>query len=240
MHDVARGIGLDGRIGRKFLHPGPGYGGSCFPKDTLALVRTAQEAGVRLSIVETVVEVNATRKARMAEKVIEACGGSLAGKTVAVLGLTFKPNTDDMREVREPRGHPGAQARGCDGARLRSRRHGRGQEAPRGRRLVRERLCTLEGADALAILTEWNEFRALDLERMQIAAQGAGRDRLPQHLPSRGDGGRGLPLHLHRPALGRAGVKGPGRMAIAFDGTPPSFRLAEGGRSEGIVEDREA
>ena len=98
VHDVARGIGLDGRIGRKFLHPGPGYGGSCFPKDTVALVRTAQEAGMHLRIVETVVEVNAARKARMAEKVIAACGGSLAGKTIAVLGLTFKPNTDDMRE----------------------------------------------------------------------------------------------------------------------------------------------
>ncbi|MBV8170263.1 MAG: UDP-glucose/GDP-mannose dehydrogenase family protein [Alphaproteobacteria bacterium] len=98
VHDVARGIGLDGRIGRKFLHPGPGYGGSCFPKDTLALVRTAQEAKAPLRIVETVVDINDQRKKRMAQKIIDAVGGSVAGKTVAVLGLTFKPNTDDMRD----------------------------------------------------------------------------------------------------------------------------------------------
>ncbi|MGE4218338.1 MAG: UDP-glucose/GDP-mannose dehydrogenase family protein, partial [Alphaproteobacteria bacterium] len=98
VHAVARGIGLDGRIGAKFLHPGPGYGGSCFPKDTLALVRIAQSAGTATRIVESVVEVNAARKAAMAERVVAACDGSVAGKTVALLGLTFKPNTDDMRE----------------------------------------------------------------------------------------------------------------------------------------------
>src|SRR3954471_8968067 len=98
VHDVARGIGLDGRIGRKFLHPGPGYGGSCFPKDTLALVRTAQEAASPLRIVETVVDINAQRKKRMAQKIIDAVGGAVAGKTIAVLGLPFKPNTDDMRD----------------------------------------------------------------------------------------------------------------------------------------------
>ena len=167
VHDVSRGIGLDGRIGRKFLHPGPGYGGSCFPKDTVALVRIAQEAGVRLSIVETVVEANATRKARMAEKVIEACGGSLAGKTVAVLGLTFKPNTDDMRESASLEVIPalkraGAAVRAFDP-----------EGMPEAKRLLDGVLwCdsaygTLEGADALAILTEWNEFRALDLKRMK-------------------------------------------------------------------------
>src|SRR5690242_16151755 len=96
VHDVARGIGLDGRIGRKFLHAGPGFGGSCFPKDTLALARTAQQAHAPLRIVETVVEVNERRKASMAERVVAACGGSVAGRTVAALGLTFKPNTDDM------------------------------------------------------------------------------------------------------------------------------------------------
>ena len=99
VHDVARGIGLDGRIGRKFLHPGPGYGGSCFPKDTLALVKTARDAGAPLKIIETVVAVNEARKAQMAEKIIAACGGNVKGKTVAVLGLTFKPNTDDMRDA---------------------------------------------------------------------------------------------------------------------------------------------
>src|SRR5262249_33343899 len=98
VHDVAKGIGLDGRIGAKFLHPGPGFGGSCFPKDTLALVRTAQEAKSPLRIVETVVDINARRKKSMAARVLAACGGNVAGKTIAVLGLTFKPNTDDMRE----------------------------------------------------------------------------------------------------------------------------------------------
>ena len=98
VHDVARGIGLDGRIGKKFLHAGPGYGGSCFPKDTRALVSTAQQSGSPLRIVETVVQLNEDRKRKMAVRVIEAAGGSLEGKTVAVLGLTFKPNTDDMRE----------------------------------------------------------------------------------------------------------------------------------------------
>ena len=95
---MAKGIGLDGRIGRKFLHAGPGFGGSCFPKDCRALVRTAREAQSPLSIIETVVQVNDTRKERMADKIIAACGGNVAGKTLAVLGLTFKPNTDDMRD----------------------------------------------------------------------------------------------------------------------------------------------
>src|SRR3954470_20401623 len=99
VHDVARGIGLDGRIGRKFLHPGPGYGGSCFPKDTLALVKTAQEYGSPLRIIETVVDVNDKRKKQMAEKIAQACGESVAGKTIGILGLTFKPNTDDMRDA---------------------------------------------------------------------------------------------------------------------------------------------
>src|SRR5215468_11239508 len=99
VHDVARGIGLDGRIGRKFLHPGPGYGGSCFPKDTLALMRTAQDYGAPSRLVETTVAVNDARKSHMAVRVIEACGGSVRGKTIAVLGLTFKPETDDMRDA---------------------------------------------------------------------------------------------------------------------------------------------
>src|SRR6185312_9714263 len=99
VHDLARGIGLDGRIGRKFLHPGPGYGGSCFPKDTLALMRTAQDYGAPSRLVEATVAVNDARKSGMAMRVIAACGGSVRGKTIAVLGLTFKPETDDMREA---------------------------------------------------------------------------------------------------------------------------------------------
>jgi UDPglucose 6-dehydrogenase len=99
VHDIARGIGLDGRIGRKFLHPGPGFGGSCFPKDTLALARIAQEYGAPSRLVESVVAVNDARKAGMASRVIAACGGSVRGKTIAVLGLTFKSETDDMRDA---------------------------------------------------------------------------------------------------------------------------------------------
>lgn len=167
VQDVARGIGLDGRIGRKFLNAGPGYGGSCFPKDTLALVRTAQEAGSPLRIVETVVAVNDARKERMAEKIVEACGGSVDGKTIAVLGLTFKPNTDDMREAPSLRIVPALQRAG---ARVRA-------FDPEGMGEARQLLphvefCdgayeTMDGADAVAILTEWNEFRALDLDRVR-------------------------------------------------------------------------
>ena len=167
VHDVARGIGLDGRIGRKFLHPGPGYGGSCFPKDTLALVRTAQEAGTPLRIIETVVDINDQRKRRMATKIIEALGGSVSGKTVAVLGLTFKPNTDDMRDspsldIVPALQKAGATVRAFD---------------PEGMAEARKLLddvvwCDtayecMGGADALAIVTEWNEFRALDLVRVK-------------------------------------------------------------------------
>src|SRR5581483_3252259 len=99
VHDVARGIGLDGRIGRKFLHAGPGFGGSCFPKDTLALMRIAQEAGAPTRLVEAVVAVNDARKSGMASRIIAASGGSVRGRTVAILGLTFKPETDDMRDA---------------------------------------------------------------------------------------------------------------------------------------------
>jgi len=167
VHDVARGIGLDGRIGRKFLHPGPGYGGSCFPKDTLALVRTAQEADAPLRIIETVVDINNQRKKRMAGKIIDALGGSVDGKTVAVLGLTFKPNTDDMREspsldIVPALQKAGATVRAFD---------------PEGMAEARKLLddvvwCDtayecMGGADALAIVTEWNEFRALDLARVK-------------------------------------------------------------------------
>jgi UDPglucose 6-dehydrogenase len=167
VHDVARGIGLDGRIGRKFLHPGPGYGGSCFPKDTLALVRTAQEAHSPLRIIETVVEVNDRRKKRMADKIIEACGGSVAGKTIAVLGLTFKPNTDDMRDSPSLVIVPALQQAG---ATVRAYDPEGMDEA---KRLLDDVVwCDtayegMGGADALVILTEWNQFRALDLARVK-------------------------------------------------------------------------
>lgn len=167
VHDVARGIGLDGRIGRKFLHAGPGYGGSCFPKDTRALVSTAQDAGSPLRIIETVVALNDERKQKMAGRVIAAAGGDLSGKTVAVLGLTFKPNTDDMRESPSLDIIPALQKAG---ATIRA-------FDPEGMNEAKHMLndviwCdgayeTLADADVLTIITEWNEFRALDLNRVK-------------------------------------------------------------------------
>ena len=167
VQDVAKGIGLDGRIGPKFLHAGPGYGGSCFPKDTLAIVRTAEEAGHPLRIVEAVAAVNEARKERMAEKIIAACGDSVKGKVVAVLGLTFKPNTDDMRDAPSLNVIAGLQA---GGATVRV-------FDPEGMEEAKALLDDVEwckdayeaadGADALTIVTEWNEFRALDLERIK-------------------------------------------------------------------------
>jgi UDPglucose 6-dehydrogenase len=165
VQDVAKGIGMDGRIGSKFLHPGPGYGGSCFPKDTLALVRTGQEYGAPLRIVETVVEANEQRKARMAEKIIAGCGGSVEGKTIAVLGLTFKPNTDDMRDSASLTIVPALQEAGA------SIRAYDPEGMDEAKTLLSDIVwCddayeTMEGADAVAIITEWNEFRALDLGR---------------------------------------------------------------------------
>src|SRR5271169_3989544 len=165
VQDVARGIGLDGRIGRKFLHAGPGFGGSCFPKDCRALVRTAGEAGGGLAIVETVLRVNDARKARMAEKIIAACGGTVAGKTLAVLGLTFKPNTDDMRDSPSlailPRlAAAGAAIRAFDPAGIEEARNLMPDFV-----YCDDAYAAAEGADALVLLTEWNEFRALDLGR---------------------------------------------------------------------------
>src|SRR6516162_8657788 len=173
VQDVARGIGLDGRIGRKFLHAGPGFGGSCFPKDCRALVRTAHEAVAPLSIIETVVQANEARKRRMADKIIAACGGTLAGKTIAVLGLTFKPNTDDMREAPSLVILP---ALAKQGARVRA-------YDPHGMNEARKLMPQIEtaadpyacvaGADAMVILTEWEEFRALDLDRVKAALRAA-------------------------------------------------------------------
>ena len=167
VQEVARGIGLDNRIGSKFLHAGPGYGGSCFPKDTLALVRTAQDAGSPLKLVETVVDVTTRRKQSMAGKVIEACGGSVEGKTIAVLGLAFKPNTDDMREAPSLEIIPALQQAG---ARIQAFDPAATAEAEALLENVDFKtgpyLCA-EGADALVIVTEWNEFRALDLDRIR-------------------------------------------------------------------------
>jgi len=168
VHHVAKGMGLDRRIGPKFLHPGPGYGGSCFPKDTKALSDIARQAGRPFEIVETVVRVNDQVKRRMADKIRTACGGSVKGLTIGVLGVSFKPETDDMREAAAI---PILHALASDGASLRV-------FDPAAMENAREVLpaavtyCTDEydaatGADCLVILTEWNQFRSLDLERLK-------------------------------------------------------------------------
>ena len=165
VQDVARGMGLDGRIGRKFLHPGPGFGGSCFPKDTQALAAQGKRAGAPVTIVEAVVQSNERRKARMAEKIAGACGGSVDGKTIAILGLTFKPNTDDMRDAPSLVIVPALQAAG---ARVQA-------YDPEGMAEAKALLAdvawcgdayeAMDGADAVVIATEWNEFRSLDWRR---------------------------------------------------------------------------
>jgi UDPglucose 6-dehydrogenase len=162
VQDVARGMGLDGRIGSKFLHVGPGYGGSCFPKDTLALIKTAGDVGAPSRIVEAVASANNARKTRMVAKIEEAFGG-VGGKTVAVLGLTFKPNTDDMRDAASLVILPELAKRG---ATIRAYDPEGMNEA---KKVLDVEMCpdayaTLEGADGIVILTEWNEFRALDLK----------------------------------------------------------------------------
>jgi UDPglucose 6-dehydrogenase len=167
VQEVATAIGADGRIGPKFLHAGPGYGGSCFPKDVTALIRTAREAKAPLSLVEQVEKVNTERKIAMAGRIEAALGGSVRNKTVGVLGVTFKPNTDDMREAPSLVIFPMLQARG---ARIRA-------YDPQGQQKAQDMLSGVEwcesasqvaeGADALVVLTEWNEFRALDLKRVR-------------------------------------------------------------------------
>lgn len=168
VHAVAKGMGLDGRIGRKFLHAGPGYGGSCFPKDTTALIRIAQEHDISLRIVEAVVDVNDAQKARMVKKIKSAFSGDVAGKTIAVLGLTFKPETDDMREspaiaIIPPLMDKGAIIRAHD---------------PKGMEQAKSLLpdtvgycdgpySAADGADAIVLLTEWNQYRSLDLQRLK-------------------------------------------------------------------------
>ena len=164
VQEVARGIGLDNRIGAKFLHAGPGYGGSCFPKDTLALLKTAEMAGVEQRIISTVVAVNDERKAAMAARVAMAVGGDLAGKRIGVLGLTFKPNTDDMRDAPSIPLIQGLLAGGADVVAFDP--VGREQAEPvlPGIAFAATAYGAADGADALVIVTEWDEFRALDLD----------------------------------------------------------------------------
>jgi UDPglucose 6-dehydrogenase len=169
VQDVSRGIGLDGRIGKKFLHAGPGYGGSCFPKDTQALLRIAQENGVACRIIEAVIEVNAAQRARMTRKIRHALGGHEGGKTIAILGLAFKPETDDVRDspavtiISKLLEH-GALVHAHDPQAM--------DEA--AKLLAGVKFCSnayeaCQGADAVVLMTEWNEYRALDLLRIKAA-----------------------------------------------------------------------
>lgn len=172
VHDVARGMGLDGRIGRKFLHAGPGYGGSCFPKDTLALARTAQELGAPVTIVEQTIAANDARKEQMAQRVIAACGGSVKGRTIGVLGVTFKPETDDMRDAPSLVILPalldaGATVKVYDPQPAHAR-----EMLPAALQFTETAMDAVQGADALVVITEWNEFRALSPEKLRKAMAG--------------------------------------------------------------------
>ncbi len=172
VHDVARGMGLDGRIGRKFLHPGPGYGGSCFPKDTLALAQTAREFDTSVSIVEQTIAANDARKEAMADRVIAAMGGDVTGKTIAVLGLTFKPETDDMRDAPSLVIVPkllaaGAKLRAYDPQPAHAI-----QLLPSEVYFAPNAVDAVEGADALVLITEWNEFRAIAPAKLKAAMRG--------------------------------------------------------------------
>jgi len=169
VQEVAKGIGLDNRIGRKFLNAGPGYGGSCFPKDTLALMKTARDNNAPIELIEATVRVNSARKQKMAQKIIDAVGGDLKGKTIAVLGLTFKPNTDDMRDAPALDIVPALQD---EGAKIRA-------FDPEGMNEAKHMLKDVsfatgpydcvQNADAVVIITEWDQFRALDLDRIKDA-----------------------------------------------------------------------
>jgi UDPglucose 6-dehydrogenase len=166
VQEVSRGIGMDNRIGSKFLHAGPGYGGSCFPKDTLALLKTADDHDVPLRIVEAVAKVNDARKRAMGRKVIHAMGGEARGKTVGVLGLAFKPNTDDMRDAPslaliQALQDAGAHVRAYDPESMEQ-----AKAMLTGVEFMDDPYVVADQADALVIVTEWNEFRALDLSRL--------------------------------------------------------------------------
>lgn len=172
IQDVSRGIGLDGRIGSKFLHAGPGYGGSCFPKDTLALAKTAQDYESPVRLIETTIAINDNRKRAMGRKVIAAAGGDVRGKKIAVFGLTFKPNTDDMRDspaiaVVQTLQDAGAIVAGYDPEGMENARQMMDIEFASGP------YKAAEGADVAVIVTEWNEFRALDLDRLKSVMNAA-------------------------------------------------------------------
>ena len=172
VQDVARGIGLDNRIGPKFLHAGPGYGGSCFPKDTLALLQTAEIAGVEQQIVSAVVKVNDERKAAMADRVADALGGDVKDKRIGVLGLAFKPNTDDMREAPSIPLVKGLQAMGASVVAFDPVAREQAEPLFEGIEFATDADSAAAGADALVIVTEWDEFRALDLEAIARAMRG--------------------------------------------------------------------
>ncbi len=213
VHDVARGIGLDGRIGRKFLHPGPGYGGSCFPKDTLALARIAQDWGAPSRLVETTVAVNDARKAGMAARVVAACGGSVRGKTLAVLGLTFKPETDDMRDapslaIVHRLVEEGAVVRAFDPEGMEQAR----PMLPAEVVFCRDAGDALEGAHALVLITEWNEFRAISPTRLATGLA----DRVVVDLRNVFD-----PVAMKQAGLHYFGVGRGGAVVSADDGAVP-------------------
>jgi UDPglucose 6-dehydrogenase len=172
VQDVARGIGLDNRIGPKFLHAGPGYGGSCFPKDTLALLQTADAAGIDQRIVRTTVGVNDDRKVAMADRVVRALGGNVAGKRIGVLGLAFKPNTDDMRDAPSIPLINGLIERGAEVSAFDPVAREQAEKVFDNIRFATDAAGAADGADALVIVTEWDEFRALDLEKLAKAMRG--------------------------------------------------------------------
>jgi len=172
VQEVSRGIGLDGRIGSKFLNAGPGYGGSCFPKDTLALTKTANDYDSPVRIVDTVVEVNAARKKAMASKVISAMGGDVSGKTIGVLGLAFKQNTDDMRDAPSLDILPALQAAGAKIKAYDPEAMTEASHLLKDIEFSKNAYEAAQDADALVIVTEWDQFRALDLDRIKMALKG--------------------------------------------------------------------
>ncbi|MEM7661377.1 MAG: UDP-glucose/GDP-mannose dehydrogenase family protein [Pseudomonadota bacterium] len=172
VQEVARGIGLDNRIGSKFLNAGPGYGGSCFPKDTLALTKTANDYGSPVRIVDTVIDVNTNRKKAMAGKVIEALGGDAIGKKIGILGLAFKQNTDDMRDAPSLDIVPMLMDAGADLVAYDPEAMGEAAKLLPDLALSNSAYEAVDGADAVVIITEWDQFRALDLERVKEAMRG--------------------------------------------------------------------